>query len=105
MKRAGIVLTQLAVRGVAFVVLLLASPSLLLMAALLRLASNGPMLITDDFTTPEGRRIRLHRLRTTGGGSERFQRLGRFCRKYRIDELPGFWNVVAGEARLADLKW
>jgi lipopolysaccharide/colanic/teichoic acid biosynthesis glycosyltransferase len=36
----------------------------------------------------------------TAGGDARITRVGRFIRKYKIDELPQFWNLVTGELSL-----
>jgi lipopolysaccharide/colanic/teichoic acid biosynthesis glycosyltransferase len=36
----------------------------------------------------------------TAGGDPRITRVGRFIRKYKVDELPQFWNLVTGELSL-----
>jgi lipopolysaccharide/colanic/teichoic acid biosynthesis glycosyltransferase len=36
----------------------------------------------------------------TAGGDPRITRVGRFIRRYKIDELPQFWNLVTGELSL-----
>ncbi len=33
-------------------------------------------------------------------GNDRVTRVGRFIRKFRIDEIPQFWNVIKGEMSL-----
>ena len=33
-------------------------------------------------------------------GDQRITKFGSFIRKYKIDELPGLWNVIRGEMSL-----
>ncbi|PYQ40138.1 MAG: hypothetical protein DMF77_19360 [Acidobacteria bacterium] len=84
------------------------APLLALIALAIRWDSPGPVLFIQDRVGEAGRRFRLFKFRTmrpSGGGTsewardngDRITRLGRLLRKYRLDELPQFFNVVRGD--------
>lgn len=102
------------------VVLLLGSPLLLLIAVVIKLDSPGPVIYTSTRIGRKGRRFRCYKFRTMSADAEgmkdallhlnerdgvlfkmtndpRVTRVGRFLRKYSLDELPQFWNVLKGE--------
>ena len=87
------------------------APLLALIALAIRWDSPGPVLFIQDRVGEAGRRFRLFKFRTmrpSGGGTsewardngDRITRLGRLLRKYRLDELPQFFNVVRGDMNL-----
>ena len=78
-------------------------PVMLVIALLLRMTSSGTVLLLDQFANAQGDVVRTYRFRTTGGGSPTFHHIGRFLRKYAIDELPGIWSVARGEIAFRDL--
>lgn len=67
-------------------------------------ALGRPVLFAQERAGLGGRPFRLVKFRTMreGGGddAERLTRLGRFLRATSLDELPEFWNVLAGEMSL-----
>jgi exopolysaccharide biosynthesis polyprenyl glycosylphosphotransferase len=98
---------------VASAALLLSLPLFLLIALWIRLDSGGPVYFHQERVTKDGRVFRMHKFRTmrTGGAvpgdaarpffkledDPRLTRAGAFLRRYSLDELPQFWNVLVGE--------
>jgi lipopolysaccharide/colanic/teichoic acid biosynthesis glycosyltransferase len=77
-------------------------------ALAVKLESPGPTLFAQARMGFRGRPFRVIKLRTMRHGGEagdhftcaqdaRITRVGRFLRKYHIDELPQAWNIVRGE--------
>ncbi|HSV74164.1 MAG TPA: sugar transferase [Chthonomonadales bacterium] len=85
-------------------------PVLLVIAALVRLSSPGPLLYRQRRVGRDGRLFELVKFRTmhaTGGGPRvtagddaRVTRVGRALRQWKLDELPQLWNVVRGDMAL-----
>jgi len=99
---------SLVVAATALVVL---SPLFAILALLVKLDSPGPVFFVHDRVGLRGRRLRLLKFRTMrpadGPTSEwvcdnghRITRVGRWLRRYRLDELPQLINVVRGELNL-----
>ncbi|MCC7361777.1 MAG: sugar transferase [Anaerolineales bacterium] len=97
--------------GVSAVALVLSAPLLAGLAVLVRLDSPGPALFVQERVGENGRRFRMVKLRSMVAGADelptpkrptdpRVTRLGRFLRRWSLDELPQFWNVLKGEMSL-----
>jgi Undecaprenyl-phosphate glucose phosphotransferase len=91
-------------------VLLLLSPVLLALAAAVKLTSRGSVLYGQERMGLDGQRFRMLKLRTmrvdaereTGPvwappGDSRRTSIGAFLRRFSLDELPQFVNVLRGE--------
>jgi putative colanic acid biosynthesis UDP-glucose lipid carrier transferase len=85
------------------------SPFLLMLAILIRLSGKGPVIYSQDRIGKSGKPFLILKFRSmkfdaekgkpmlSGIAEERVTRIGKFLRKYRIDELPNFFNVLKGE--------
>jgi len=73
-----------------------------------RLQSPGPLFHRQVRAGIQNRRFTIYKFRTmrpddnriahqASGGDDRVYPLGRFFRKFSIDEIPQFWNVLRGE--------
>jgi lipopolysaccharide/colanic/teichoic acid biosynthesis glycosyltransferase len=97
----------------ALVLLVVVSPLLCILAALVKLTSAGPALYTQTRLGLRGRMYRICKLRTMRHDAEahsgpvwaakddvRVTSLGRFLRASHLDELPQLWNVLRGDMAL-----
>lgn len=91
-------------------ILLLTLPITLLVAAAIKLTSQGPVFFAQDRVGLNGRVFRMFKFRTMRQGSReesdtrwtsdndpRRTRVGTFLRKTNLDELPQFLNVLRGD--------
>lgn len=90
----------------------LTMPLMLVTAAAIWIESPGPVLFTQKRIGKDGASFRMIKFRSMYLDAERkgarfaeesdprITRVGRLIRKYRIDELPQFWNVLKGEMSL-----
>jgi Undecaprenyl-phosphate glucose phosphotransferase len=91
-------------------VLVVLSPVLAILAAAVKLTSRGPVLYGQERMGLDGQRFRMMKLRTmrvdaeresgpvwAAAGDERRTPIGTFLRRFSLDELPQFVNVLRGE--------
>jgi lipopolysaccharide/colanic/teichoic acid biosynthesis glycosyltransferase len=99
--------------ALALVLLIVASPLILLAMLLVKLTSRGPALYSQTRLGKDGAPFTIYKIRTmcqhaetaTGArwclpGDNRVTRLGRILRKLHVDELPQLWNVLCGHMSL-----
>jgi len=90
--------------------LILFSPLFLLIALAIKLESKGPIFFTQERVGKEFRKFRTIKFRSMIHNAEedtgpmwaqpndpRVTKVGRFLRRFRLDELPNFLNVLKGE--------
>jgi len=91
--------------------LLLLWPLMLVLALWVRRSSRGPALYIQDRVGRNGRIFRCAKFRTmrmgsdvygsvTAAGDDRITPAGRFLRRWKLDELPQLWHVLAGRMAL-----
>jgi lipopolysaccharide/colanic/teichoic acid biosynthesis glycosyltransferase len=95
--------------AISILVLIILSPLLTLLAILIRMSGRGPVIYSQDRIGKAGKPFSIFKFRSmvydaehgvpllSGSSEERITRIGKFMRKYRIDEIPNFLNVVKGD--------
>ena len=103
--------------------LILAAPILLIACLAIKLDNPGPVFFSQERIGLNGKSFKMYKLRTMIVGAEsqvakvlatnplhgpvfkipddpRVTRVGRFLRRWSLDELPQLWNVFRGEMSL-----
>lgn len=93
----------------ALLLLLLLALPMAILALWVKTTSKGPVFYRQQRVTTNGRLFRIHKFRTmvanadrlgtavTVGADPRITPVGRFLRKYRLDELPQLFDVLSGD--------
>lgn len=99
------------VAGSFFTLTVLAVP-MVFVALAVKLNSPGPVFYSQERVGYRGKKFRIFKFRTmvvdaekegpqlSVAGDTRITKVGRWLRKYRIDELPQFYNVLRGDMSL-----
>jgi lipopolysaccharide/colanic/teichoic acid biosynthesis glycosyltransferase len=92
--------------------LIVLSPVMCAIAALIKRGSHGPVFFTQERMGRNGNTFRLYKFRTmiadapcsgpqvTSKGDPRVTGIGRALRRYKLDELPQLLNVIKGDMSL-----
>ncbi len=96
----------------AVVVLIVLSPFILLLAALIRFSGKGPVIYSQERIGKNGKPFTIFKFRSMQADAEhekpllsskndsRITSIGGFMRRHRLDEIPNLINVVKGEMSL-----
>lgn len=102
------VIKDLEDRVLAFLILVLVSPIMALIAAAIRLESKGPIIYKQERHGWDGKIIKVYKFRSMSvmddstdvrqatKGDSRITKVGAFIRRTSLDELPQFFNVLQG---------
>lgn len=91
-------------------ILIILSPLIAIVAIAIKMDSKGPVIFSQERVGQKHKAYMVYKFRSmlsdaekeTGpvwakDNDERITRVGRFIRKWRIDETPQLWNVLKGE--------
>lgn len=107
MRKENMFLKYLFDRLVSFIGLVCLSPFFLVVAILIKVKMpGGPVFFVQDRVGMEGKLFPCHKFRTmqvyhngaivSVAGDSRITPLGGILRHYKLDELPGLWDVLIG---------
>ncbi len=98
---------------VSAIMMVLLLPVYIVVSVLIRLDSHGPIIFSQERVGYHNKPFKIYKFRSMVADAEkdnkpqlsstddpRITRIGHVLRKFRIDELPQFWNVLKGDMSL-----
>ena len=98
---------------VSAILMVLLIPVYIIVAIIIKLDSHGPVIFSQERVGYHNKKFKIHKFRSMVVDAEkdnkpqlssdddpRITKVGHYLRKYRIDELPQFWNVLKGDMSL-----
>lgn len=94
------------------IALILSAPLMLMTALAVKMSSKGPIIYSQERIGKGRKPFKIYKFRSMYVNSEadgpklssnndsRITGVGKFLRKYRLDEIPQFWNVLKGDMSL-----
>jgi len=90
---------------IALIMLIIASPVLLIVAIAIKLDSKGPVIFKQERTGYKGKTFMLYKFRSMSVNNDvhdfsvqdKHTKVGTFIRKTSLDELPQLFNVLKGD--------
>lgn len=95
--------------SVSLICLIILSPVIIVLAIIIRVSGKGPVFYSQDRIGRFGKVFTIYKFRSlypgtdegiyllSSAGDKRITPFGRFMRKYKLDEIPNFINVLRGE--------
>ena len=94
--------------GASLAALIITSPVMLITAVLIKCEDGGPVIYSQTRCTKDMKEFKIYKFRSMAQSDDgkvclatedkhRITRVGKFIRRYKIDELPQFVNILKGE--------
>lgn len=110
-KQLGLIFKRVFDFSSSLIGMLIISPLLLFIAAMVKLTSRGPIFYGQVRMGVDGKEFKMWKFRSMVTGKAntegwtvkddpRVTKVGKFLRKTSLDELPQLWNVVVGDMSL-----
>lgn len=115
-KRIQLVAKNVIDKLLAVILLIFLLPVVIVLSIWIKCDSPGPVFYRQERVTQYGRMFKIFKFRTmvvnadkigslvTVGEDQRITRVGKFIRKYRLDEVPQLLNVLIGDMSFVGVR-
>lgn len=108
-KKGNLILKRLFDILASLILLIILSPLFIIFSIMIKLDSKGPIMFKQNRVTENGRIFKIFKFRTmvenadkngsqvTVKDDNRVTKIGKFLRKFRLDEIPQLINILIGD--------